>query len=424
MRELLPLALKFVPTRVNEVVSFVARSLVGMKRVDVAADVYAGVELYKEAVDVYLEAGMFREAGELAARRAPHLRDYVAEAKRKHLVQAGKADQLLQEGDWQSACELMATQGRWDEALALAARQGPDVLTVYTTQRADQLVNAGDFRAAVAMYARYAPLPLPKNLPLYVRIAKEVLFTLESESVAGLKQMLMTLLRGLETTPLDDAGLGQARALHRACIIAHLVSLKRKYESASADFQPLHAKTSVALLRYAGDMPADRVFYEAGAAAIKAGWQNAAFAIWNRYIDISDALKEGELGEADVFRNSDVPSARDLLLVDAAQAFVPAKEVERVRDWVLERAMERMEADLPQRRCEQCSQSIFAASLTCPHCQHEAAMCIVTGYPLGREPVAQCRACSMRALKDDWNRFVLKENKCAWCAATQSLSFE
>ncbi len=43
------------------------------------------------------------------------------------------------------------------------------------------------------------------------------------------------------------------------------------------------AKLSVSLLRHSDVIPADKAFYEAGAAARDVGWNNMAFVLFNRW---------------------------------------------------------------------------------------------------------------------------------------------
>lgn len=55
-----------------------------------------------------------------------------------------------------------------------------------------------------------------------------------------------------------------------------------------------HAKISISLLRYVGDLPADKLFHQAGMACKDMGWQNLAFVFLNRYLDLSEAIEDGE----------------------------------------------------------------------------------------------------------------------------------
>ena len=51
-------------------------------------------------------------------------------------------------------------------------------------------------------------------------------------------------------------------------------------------------KISVTLIRYAGIIPIDKVFYLAGTIARDQGHDNLAFLLLNRYIDLTEALTE------------------------------------------------------------------------------------------------------------------------------------
>lgn len=60
---------------------------------------------------------------------------------------------------------------------------------------------------------------------------------------------------------------------------------------------------SVSMLRYSQVLPADKAFYEAGLAAKAVGWDNMAFVLYNRYLDLYEAIEEGSL---DLLDNTDL----------------------------------------------------------------------------------------------------------------------
>lgn len=72
-RSLVQLAHKFVPDRLAEVVDVVSQRLVEIGRIEAAAEIYAGVTMFREAIDVYLAAGRWDAASALADQRAPQL---------------------------------------------------------------------------------------------------------------------------------------------------------------------------------------------------------------------------------------------------------------------------------------------------------------------------------------------------------------
>ena len=55
------------------------------------------------------------------------------------------------------------------------------------------------------------------------------------------------------------------------------------------------AQTSVALLRFCDVIPPDKAFYLAGMACRdNADWESMAFVLLNHYLDISEAIEEGD----------------------------------------------------------------------------------------------------------------------------------
>merc|ERR1712188_271860 len=90
-------------------------------------------------------------------------------------------------------------------------------------------------------------------------------------------------------------------------------------------------KLAIALLRHIRVIPADKAFYDAGQCCRQAGDLSMAFIFLNRYLDISEAMEE-QGGEPVALDNPD-----DLNLPD--KQFLPDKDREKVRDYVLELSM-------------------------------------------------------------------------------------
>ena len=117
-------------------------------------------------------------------------------------------------------------------------------------------------------------------------------------------------------------------------------------------------KASVSLLRYADLIPADRAFYEAGINAkvfinsipicnysskntlLKqtVGWDNMAFVLLNRYLDIADMIEEnGDSADATLldntdFEQTDVPYDK---LCIPVRPCVSGVLKEQAKEWVL-----------------------------------------------------------------------------------------
>jgi intraflagellar transport protein 172 len=113
------IAMKFVPERGREVVTAVCSRLVSIKRYEQAAEFYAGVEMYREAIDAYASGGLWDKAKEIV-RMAPKLADYLDATYVSHLKSQGHADALVSV-DVTAGLELFAKRGDWEKCLETAA---------------------------------------------------------------------------------------------------------------------------------------------------------------------------------------------------------------------------------------------------------------------------------------------------------------
>ena len=78
---------------------------------------------------------------------------------------------------------------------------------------------------------------------------------------------------------MRDAGDKRLKEYERLTLISDLCLLKEKIKPKNMEHS---AKIAISLLRYAGELPADRVFYEAGMGCKEMEWQNMAFVFLNR----------------------------------------------------------------------------------------------------------------------------------------------
>lgn len=99
-------------------------------------------------------------------------------------------------------------------------------------------------------------------------------------------------------------------------------------------------KISVALLRFTDIIPADKAYYEAGTDLRDEGKVSEAFVFLNHYLDICEAIEEGEvqlvdhsdLGQTDFPTN--IPIPEQLYLKDSPELH------DSVREWVLAVSMD------------------------------------------------------------------------------------
>ena len=194
----------------------------------------------------------------------------------------------------------------------------------------------------------------------------------------------------------------------------------RNYCAKKRELAYFAAKQSISLLRYTRDFPPDRGFYHAGLYSKLAGMNNMAFVCWNRFLDISDAIEEGDatmIDNAD-FAKTDVPYD-----VDLPREPMSESKREEARDWVLQVSLDqKVKQEIDYRNCEECQSQIYDASLSCYNCKASAEPCVITGYPILRNKV-RCNSCNRCANKEDWNKFTMLERVCPWCGTSQQPVF-
>ncbi|KAI8928779.1 hypothetical protein BC831DRAFT_447367 [Entophlyctis helioformis] len=404
------IAIKFVPERGQDVVAAACMRLIQVKRYAAAGELYAGVDLYKDAIDAYIAGGLWDKARQVLT-YAPKYKDYVETAYITHLKSTGHAEALV-DVDVGAGLEIYAQRGEWDKCLEKAASQNRDVLNKYLMGYATVLVNESKYEATAATIVKYGVQQVPANFELYSRLAVELLRAPTATGTATLRDFLFKLVHGASFSPQPAI----AERFGHFLFISHLAALKN-YCLKKRDLAYFAAKQAISLLRYTKDIPADRAFLEAGQAAKNAGMNNMAFVCWNRFLDLSEAIEEGNLSmlENTDFVNTDVP-------FDVPLPAEPAEESKReeVRDWVLQVSLDqKVNQEIDTRECDQCGTSIYEASLSCYNCKKLSEPCIVTGYPVLRNSV-KCTTCNRLANKDDWNKFVMIERICPWCATNQA----
>lgn len=282
-----------------------------------------------------------------------------------------------------------------------------------------KLVRASAWQDAVQVLLEHGIPPGVEHAPLYKHLARQVIqgaMTPASGSDAGAG----TLRAFLEQVVLPGAALAPGSPDHaeitRLAFIAHLLAVRAKADAMG--LKRVVAKIAVALLRYVGEVPVDKAFYEAGKACEAADWSNMAFVFYNRFVDICDLVDDPDHGDVDNadFLETDIPAPNQIAMPTDLSYTTDARE--RIRDWVLETAMSNTNSQaLTQRTCESCGTRTYTATLECHGCHRRLPPCIVTGYPVLDSSKVECGACHKLANRDDWNRFVTKAKACPWCGS-------
>jgi intraflagellar transport protein 172 len=161
-----------------------------------------------------------------------------------------------------------------------------------------------------------------------------------------------------------------------------------------------------------------------------------AFMCWNRYLDLSEAIEDGNSAATTAdsdFSIADHPKVLSLpsenlpvLLLEIFLYYyylLQEEKREQVRDWILSVSLDqKVRHELDKRNCEQCQASIYGPSLICQQCSKNYQQCIVTGYPVLVDKIS-CQSCQKLSNREDWNAYVFLEKSCPWCGAQQTPNY-
>ncbi|KAI8469208.1 MAG: intraflagellar protein IFT172 [Monoraphidium minutum] len=401
--------------RVGAVAATVAARLAAAGRAAAAVDVLEGAGDIQGAVEAALSGCLYDRARALAAGQ-PQLLAAVDGAHTAALVAGGDAEELAARGNAGAAVEALAAQGNWGRAHELAAEAGPDLAAATAARHAQLLLRQGDVPAAAAALARHGGGGGSGGggdlLAVYKKVALEVLgapqAARDAQAEHDVRDVAHRVLQQLELA--GAARKSECDDFARLFWAAHLVSCARR--AAGAGLAELAARQLTAALCYIGVLPADRAFYEAGAAWRAAGRASMAFVLLNRYLDVEDALDEGGGGggagrdlsslEGADFVGTDVPAAGPL----PAQHYCGERLREEARNYVLELSMDRrVEQALGTVGCGACGADTYEANLSCHACGHRWEACAVSGYPVHQAERVVSKG-GLPARRDDWNAWV------------------
>jgi len=170
------------------------------------------------------------------------------------------------------------------------------------------------------------------------------------------------------------------------------------------ELEMVSTKAVVSLLRYTNVYPADKAFYQAGVQAKAIGWDSMAFVLLNRFLDIADIVEDNNGGLTTTLDNSDfeltdIPFEKLLI---PNQSSVSDAHREQIKEWVLAVSLDqRVQQQLPTDE-----RGVYEATLSHGNRSDDALPCVVTGYPVLKNPV-KFPAKDKMANREDWNRFLV-----------------
>lgn len=416
------LAMKFVIEREMEVVERAAARLATLGRHEEGGDLWAGVDRFQQAVEMYVAGSesnekLWTKARTLAATAAQagdhELQTYVEEEFQAHAKNVKNPDELVELGFVSQGLEALAKEGKWDEAMKIAEGAGSEAVDRYGSLWAHDLAKAGNYTKALSVFTKYGVPILPQNMDLYQRLSTELIASRDDRTTTSLRSLLYKLVEGLKGAHGVDPSL--VEEFERLLMVSHLSALESQH--AKSGHKDLAAKTAMSLVRYSKILPADLVAYNAGSAAREAGWKNSAFVFFNRYIDLADAMDEPEGAAIDNsdFEGTDVPGDVPL----PSKHAIPEEERDEVSNYVISLGIDdNVDPSLPVVPCESCGEEVYEGSLECMSCHATWPPCVVTGFPVRRSTQTSCQSCGKQANRNDWTKFTERTKGCPFCGGS------
>ncbi|VVC40970.1 Armadillo-type fold,Tetratricopeptide-like helical domain [Cinara cedri] len=383
-----------------------------------AAKVFVCADMMKEAIDAFIAGDYWSKARKLSSELDPSFERYVSECYKDHVKREGKPEQLLADMDVEEALDMLSAQGKWSKCLDVARPHGQVVLHKYVALYATDLLREGNAFEALNLYTQYGAPALPQNFNIYRRIALDVFGKRGMDQVecydiwAKLRDMFFKLTENVNQTD-SDCG----TEFEKYMFVSHLYAMRCAFRDISS-LGTLVVKILVALLRYTDIIPADKGYYEAGIAA-QEGKRNAeAFVFLNHYLDITDAIADGQnemVDDADL-QGTDFPT--NIPLPQAM--YVDSEHHEQVREWILTNAMDRdisQSLPLDQRR-------LYPSNLTSPD-GGQYPVCVLSGWPVidSKKSYAVTFENNRMAIKDDWTKVMTVSKTVQSSVVKQTLEF-
>merc|ERR1719231_779170 len=336
------------PKRYPETVAEVTRRLREVGRHAAAAELLREADELEAAVACAMEGEAWAKARELAQGHRV-LEERVEAAYRGALQQASDTDGLLELRHTNAALDVLAERKDWERLWEMATREHVPAATAATYAA----MQVGALRAHGAPSAA-------AGAAMYARLVKALLASTKKQeaefdyaaTVTSLREVMYGVMQATEGVH-DDFEL--------LLMMVHYTHMHFTCAAEGGALMDLAVKAAVTLLRYSDTIPVDKLFYMAGTLCQKQGHENLGFVLLNRYVDLTEAIDEGD---ASLIDNSDFVEVTHISTVEEStlprQQYISAEdEREEVRDWVLSVCMDaKIEQQLPP--ADQAQGTIYA----------------------------------------------------------------
>ena len=348
----------------------------------------------------------------MAEQFAPQLtdsikRDMIMESRNSdHFISGSSPNDMAVRRDKQSAQpEVDSTDFR--QSLKMAEQNGDkESIVRYTLLLATQMVrDKSPVEALMIMNKNNSVFVMPDSKKIVTRIASD-LFSFETN--AEIDVQTWKLLRDTMFQVMGSSGSNsEVEIIEKFLLVSHLFYLKTTLQSMKnqSNAVELHSRITTSLLRYTDIVRVDKAFYEAGLVAKNNGRLEMAFVFWNHFLDLVEAIEEGEVNvDHSDFAGTDIPYEVPL----PSQPFCADSQpniVEEVKSWILQTSMDsNVSQSLPLDAFRE--GDVYEASLINGDSTRSLA-CLVTGYPVIRHKMLEFKPGKYAVNKDDWNKLLM-----------------
>lgn len=173
-------------------------------------------------------------------------------------------------------------------------------------------MHRNDLDKVIGVLEKFGASGNPANFSIYKLITEETLAkpSFTYTEIARVRNVHLDVFITLkkENSP-------HLQEFNRILWALHLLAMKTALEELGntiPEIPKLVLKQSLSLLRYTDILTPDRIFYEAGATAKDTGkeYESLGFLLLNHYLDLVDAIEEGngDLVDYSPFEDSDIPT--------------------------------------------------------------------------------------------------------------------
>eukprot|EP00210_Caulerpa_lentillifera_P003637 g3472.t1 len=354
-----------VPGRIEETCAVVTSRLMKIHQFQAAADIYRSLNDHKGIVKCLCFGGMYEEA-KSACKGDLKLTAFVEESEIQTLVQEGDIDGLTKLGRYEKVLEIYMTKNDWSKVHEVAKCASREVQIHYSMTHAMELWREGNLEDTLEILSSHGTSDDTHYTKFYLSLAQRVLQMSQVHQKPKTVRNLSLILH--KVVDSDLVGKGSEMDIlvpyYKASNLLHLLTI-----ATEQGLTEIAAKQGIVLLKYIPMIPPDKAFFLAGWNCKSAGMKNMAVVFLNRYLDIIDAIEEGNLTpymDNSPFENTEIPLDDQL----PNEQYLDEKTRETVRDWILAVSLDsQLTNTLDTSACSECDVETFIGNQFCHNCK-------------------------------------------------------